>query len=494
MTQKGVTVTKRGNKTKAVLNQRTVGTSRAARGNGKEPNVAMRALTALISRLQLANRAGLQFGGKRDLYDVFGYKKQLTTDDFLSKYIRQDVASRIIDAPPDATWSNPPTMTGDAKIVTAWEVLVKEHDMWGLLNRVDRLSRLNHFAIILFGFDDGSEFDRAVTKADELLYVRAVGSRQITKVTFNSDRTSPRFGLPEMYEVQFDDPALKTVSAGTITVEGLKDMKLHASRTVHIVEKPLEDVVFGTPIIERVYNLLDDLLKVGGGTAEIYWLSARAGLQADIDKEMDIDPADAAALADEIEEYQHELRRVMRTRGVTLKVLESKVPNPAEIFDMLMGLISGTTGIPRRILLGSEAGELASAQDRANWAERIDERRKLFSEPRILRPTVDILQNVGLLPEGEVEFEWPSAFLQNPLEEGQTKAQTARAIGNISRQTGAKTPMQLTSRKEAREIIGLEGDLPENELLDQEPEPPTPTGAAPGLPPDEVVPPGAAGQ
>jgi len=486
MAQKGITVTKRGSKTKAVLNQRTIGGSQA---NGKEPGAVMRMLSGLISRLQLANRAGLQFGGLRDLYAVFGYKKVLTTDDFLGKYMRQDVASRIIDAPPDATWSNPPELIADAGIVSAWDELVKQHDMWGMLNRVDRLSRLNHFAIMLFGFNDGSNFERKVTKADELLYVRAVGSRQIKEVTFNSDQTSPRFGLPEMYGIQFDDPALKSVSAGTVTVEGLKDMKLHASRVVHVVEKPLEDSVFGTPIIEKIYNLLDDLLKVGGGTSEIYWLSARAGMQADIDKEMDIDPADAAALADEIEEYQHELRRVIRTRGVKLNMLESTTPNPEQSFDMLIGLLSGTTGIPRRILLGSEAGELASAQDRANWAERIDERRSLFAEPRILKPTIDILQNVGLLPEGDVEFEWPSAFLQNPLEEGQTKAQTARAIGNISRQTGNKQPMQLTSRKEAREIIGLEGDLPESEILEQEEEAPpasplVPEGAPSGATPD----------
>lgn len=478
-TQKGLTVTKRGSKTKAVLNQRTVGASKRS-GNGKEPGAVMRALTGLISRLQLANRAGLQFGGKRDLYDVFGYKKDLTTDDFLSKYSRQDIASRVIDAPPDATWSNPPKLEADAGIVTAWEELVKTHDLWGALNRVDRLSRLNHFAIMLFGFNDTGDFERPVTKANELLYVRGIGSRQVTSVKFNSDIRSPRFGLPDKYELQFDDPAMKAVTAGTVTVEGLKDMKVHSSRVVHIVEKPLEDTVFGIPIIEKVYNLFDDILKVGGGTSEIYWLSARAGMQANIDKDMELDPLDTAALADEIEEFQHELRRVIRTRGVELKMLDSKVPNPAEIFDMLIGLLSGATGIPRRILLGSEAGELASAQDRANWAERIDERRKLFSEPRILKPTVDLLQAVGLLPEGDVKFVWPSAFLQNPLEEGQTMAQKARAIGNISRQTGNKSPMQLTSRKEGREIIGLEGDLPESELMDQEPEVPE----EPQIPPE----------
>ncbi len=462
--QPGLTVHKK----ESLPNTRPIEVSNGA---DKEPNALMRAFSGLISRLQLANRAGLQFGGKRDLYDVFGYKKQLENEDFLGKYIRQDICSRIIDAPPDATWSNPPTLEADAGIVTKWEELVVAHDIFGALNRVDRLARLNHFSILLLGLGSGSQ--SAATQADELLWLRAVGSRQVDSIKFNTNTTDPRFGLPERYKIRFDDPSLKTISSGNVTVEGLKDLVMHHTRTIHIVEKPLEDTVFGVPIIEKVYNLLDDLLKVGGGTSEMYWLSARAGLQADIAPEMDLDPADAAALGDEIEEYQHQLRRVIRTRGVTLKDLGSETPSPKEIFDMLLGLISGTTGIPKRILLGSEAGELASAQDRANWAERIDERRKLFCEPRVLRPLVIRFQSLGLLPEGEFTFNWPSAFLQNPLEKGMTMAQTARAVGNMSRQTGNQTPMQITSRTEAREIIGLEGDLPESDILDtQEPEEP----------------------
>lgn len=133
---------------------------------------------------------------------------------------------------------------------------------------------------------------------------------------------------------------------------------------------------------------------------------------------------------------------------------------------MIMALVSGTTGIPRRILVGSEAGQLASEQDRANWAERIQERRALFANPSILDPTVMLLQTVGLVPEGDFEWDWPSAFIQNPLEEGQTMAQTARAIGNISRQTGGSTPMQLISREEGRKILGYVDDLDESDLYE----------------------------
>ncbi len=132
--QPGLTVHKQG----SLPGARPIG---GPNGADKEPGALMRMLTGLISRSQLANRAGLQFGGKRDLYNIFGYKKNLTTDDFLSKYIRQDICSRIVDAPPDATWSNPPTIVATDDIVTAWDAIAVEHDVFGVLNRADRLAR-----------------------------------------------------------------------------------------------------------------------------------------------------------------------------------------------------------------------------------------------------------------------------------------------------------------------------------------------------------------
>jgi hypothetical protein len=459
-----------GRSIKASLN----GNGAAKSVSGGEPAILeglddrIRTLSGLISRAQLANRAGLQFDGNRDLYAVFGYKRNPTTSDYLSKYLRQDIATRVIDGPPGATWANPPWIVQE-EANNAWKELNRKVKLWNAMYRADRLARLAPYSIVLFGFDDSTNLERPL-RADgvkDLLYCRTISGRLVDEIRFNQDVRDPRFGFPELYTVNFDDPETKTSSGGSVTTKGIKTMKVHHSRVVHVVENALEDEVFGIPIIEKVYNLLDDLLKIAGGTSETYWLQGRSGIQADVDKEMEINPEDAAALADEIDEYMHQLRRFIRTRGVTLNTLDSKPPNPKEVFEMIISLISGTTGIPKRILLGSEAGQLASEQDRANWAERIEERRKLFCGPVMLEPTVDLLQSTGLLPDGEIEFEWPDAFIQNPLEKGQTMAQIARSIGNISRQAGNKAPMQLTSREEAREIIGLEGDLPEDEILEQ---------------------------
>ena len=444
---------------------------------GQQVSGEMRVMSDLMSRLQLANMASLQFDGNRDMYAIFGYKKEVLPKHTLAKYSRQDIATRIVDAPPDATWSNPPSIKsagGEGEegntVNKEFQTLARRTKLWSALHRADRMSRMYPFSIAVFGFDDTGDLSRPLkaSKAD-LLYVRAYGSRQVDKITLNTDLKNPRYGMPETYNIKFNSPESVSANGEGASTGTMKDLKVHYSRVIHVVENPLEDLVYGTPIIVKVFNLLDDLLKVAGGTSETYWLTGNRGMQANIDKEMDVDPADAAALSDEIEEYQHQLRRFIRTRGVDLKVLDSTVPNPTYAFEMIMALISGTTGIPRRILLGSEAGQLASEQDRANWADRIDERRALFATPWVLDPLSLLLQNVGLLPEGEIDWVWPSAFIQNPLEKGQSMAQVARAVGNLSRQTGNSTPMQLLTREESREVIGFEGDLDDSDLYELAP-------------------------
>src|SRR4051812_16973182 len=65
----------------------------------------VRALASIIgSRFDFATRAGKTFGGKRNLYEVLGWKQALTIEDYRGRFSRNSVAGRIIEALPKATW------------------------------------------------------------------------------------------------------------------------------------------------------------------------------------------------------------------------------------------------------------------------------------------------------------------------------------------------------------------------------------------------------
>lgn len=422
----------------------------------------MSVMSSILSRFGLAGLAGIQFGGKRDLYAIFGYKSRLTYSDYYAKYRRQDVAKRIVNAPASATWRNPATLEGPDAFVKEWKKLSEEHQIWSHIERADRLAGIGYYSILLLGFDDTSDLAKPVTKNEgtKLLYVQPYNQAQATIKEVESDPRSERFGMPKMYELKLEDPLniLQTLNGMEMakTVTTGKTVKVHYSRVVHIAEELVENNFLGTPRLECVYNLLDDLLKVSGGTAETYWMTSNRGMQLDVDKDAELTPEDAAALSDEAEEYQHELRRIIRTKGVKVTNLGGNTPDPKNTFSMLISLISGATGIPQRILTGSEAGQLASDQDRANWSDRIKERRTMFAEPNVLNPFLTALMNAGVLPEvslTDISYSWPLNFQLTPLEDAQSMAQRARAIINLSKSFTDGTP--ICSEEEAREIVGL---------------------------------------
>lgn len=415
----------------------------------KDSNVLIRTMSSLVSRMQLAARAGLTFSGSRDFYQVFGWKRQLEFNDLLAKYERQDIAGRVVDTPAEATWRNPPTVTGHNDFISAWNTVSRHGVLWSMLERADKLAAMGQFSICVLGFDNTRVLSSPVSQGGHknLQYLKPFGQNSVKVLEYEQRQGNARFGLPTRYKISIQDPT--TTSTGKQV-----PFEVHWSRVVHIAEMPLDSDLFGYSKLIRVANLLDDIMKVAGGTAENYWLSGNRGLQADLDKDMEISSTDAAQLADEIEEYQHQLRRVLRTRGVDIKSLGSETPDPRGAFEVLSALLSGATGIPQRILFGSEAGQLASEQDRANWADRVEERRVSYAQPYILIPLIQRLQYAGVLPEeDDFGFEWPPAFKLSPLEQAQMMAQTGRAIANMSRRGKEGNP--ILSDEECRTVLGV---------------------------------------
>lgn len=417
----------------------------------------------LLQRAGLMSRAGVTFDGNRDLYAVFGYSRLLTVQDLYAKYVRQDIAGTIVEAPADALWTRPPLLKSDDAFMAAWKELTAQVDVWNILNRADYTLGFSRFCCLVIGLDDGKALDQPATIGSKCVYLQPYSELGVQISDYELNPSSPRFGLPLFYQISINETEQGQVGR-TITAPRVA-FKVHWTRVVHLADQVVEDTVYGRPRLLPVYNLLDDLLKVVGGSAETYWLTANRGMLVNVDKDMKLSESDAANLSDEIEEYIHNLRRIIRGRGIEVTELGARVASSRDPVDTVLTLISATTRIPKRLLTGSEAGQLASEQDRANWAERVDERRKKFGEARVIAPFIARMGAIGALPlPNGLEIEWPSAFILAPLEAGQTAAQRARSAANLSKVLLDHGEKFLTT-KEARTIVGftdektlLEGD------------------------------------
>lgn len=390
----------------------------------------MQLLSSVIaSRAMLSSRMGKSFGGKRDLFEALGYPLTLTYEDYLAKYTRGDIAARIIEAPVNGTWEQKPEIVEDVETETQFEkdiqAVIKKKKLFHFLRRADLLSCIGSYAVLLLGVDDGLELSEPLVKASELLYLQPYSEGSSEIMTWDKDNTSPRYGLPETYQLKIMEP-------GNVTSYQTKIV--HHSRVIHIAQGLLESNTYGTPKLERIYNRLLSLDLIVGGSGEMFWQGAFPGFQFNADADMDMTQS-STEMKEMIDKYVHGMKRYLTTQGMDVNKLASDIADPSKHVDVQLTMISIASGIPKRILEGSERGELASSQDESNWNDRLDSRRLDETEPTILRPTIDRLIECGVITPpsgGEYTVIWPDLSApsnKDKAEVGKTRTEaTAKYI------------------------------------------------------------------
>lgn len=464
----------------------------------------IRALSSvLLERMMYARQAGLSFNGARDMYAVLGYNRTLTYADYRARYLRGGLAKVLVDVYPSAVWRGGAEVyededpNADTPFEQDWKMLDNRLSVWATFQRAHILAGLSTYSIILIG-DGASDLSQPLMRGRgpaSLAYLKPYSAEsgpggqqrdgrsrsmtaQATIATYDTDPKSPRFGKAGTYQIRQTMQSTPMPSFPSV----------HWTRVIHVADGLLEDEVYGTPAMEAVWNYLDDLDKVVGGGGEAYWLRANAGLHVNVDKSlgMPVPPgktpiagmdADARrALQEKAEELQHQLQRVMVTRGVEITQLSSSVSDFKGPSDAIITLIAGTKRIPKRILVGSEMGQLASGQDKDNWNTQVQDKRTSWAFPGLVKPLVDRLIEFGYLrppakPDA-IYVEWP--VIEDLTED--EKAGLAGKLGGVA--VGGKPVFTADWIRE--KTFGLE-PMTAKELESVAPEAPKEPVAAEGL-------------
>lgn len=455
--------------------------SNNAQSDEKPSNVvsfhAMEKLTTNVKELAQRSRFFSRFfpsifKGNRNFFDTFGYPNQIVFEQCLGLYSRGGLAKRIVNMPANAVWSRPPVLLtkndeGKLQLINEftdpWAFLFNKLGAHAAFENADRLAGMAPYSIVLIGFDDvssASRMSQPVRKGAKPVYFRAYSYLQAQISSYEEDVTNPRYGMPKTYKLNPNEQTSDGLSKQVVPAIAGKakpttpNIEVHASRIIHITDDALENPLYGHPRLINVYNHLLDLIKVVGGAAETFWITGNRGLHVDVDKDVKLKPEDAEALGDEIQDYVDNLSRIIRTRGVEVNNLGSDVADPSGTFKVLISSIAGATGIPQRSLIGAEAGQLASEQDKANWVSYVEDRRLTVAEPIYLKPLIKTMQDIEYLPTTtDPIMKWPLAYRMSPLENAQTAAQKARVLANATR--ALPEGQTLATVEELREVFGL---------------------------------------
>ncbi|KKN42776.1 hypothetical protein LCGC14_0709860 [marine sediment metagenome] len=404
-------------------------------------------------RFSFLRKAGLQYQGARDVYASAGYIKEGTEnfDHYKALYERDPVAGRIVDMPAKTTWRTPAEIIDgtlskdkrekkeDTEFEKAWIALAPRLKVWRHFEKVDRLSRIGQYAVLLIGRREEDDMSlktpmEVVTGGDDILFLSSYNQKRAEIASWVTNPGHERFGFPDTYKLN--------LSTG-VKEFGDKKLLVHHSRIIHVAEDPLEDEVFGRPALKRVLNALTDLLKVTASTGEAYWQLASRLLQAKVDPTLEITQAQIDEMGVALEAIVHDLRRQFVGQGTELEWKTGEVPKPGDALEMYKNIMGVGSGIPTRVLFGSEMGELASAQDERNYFGMVNERQEQHAEPNILRAFIDRLVGVKALPAPSKEgytVVWPTLFELSDKDIAEANLTRAKAAKEL-------TPMGGDPRK-----------------------------------------------
>jgi hypothetical protein len=441
-----------------------------------------------LQRIDYARRHGMSFEGARDLYKVGGYPQNLKFEHFLALYERDGTAGQIIDMPAEATWRKPPEVVepdqeDGTEFTKAWTELAKRLHVWQRFERADRMSRIGRYSVLLIGARDGGD-DRAlatplpkISKPEDVLYLQSYHEGHAKIDTWVDDATDERFGMPLTYKIDLSSGVANfRPKSGTTLV-------VHHSRVIHIAEGLLADEVYGREALRRVYNDLQDYQKVTTSSSEAFWQNVAGILQGVIDPDATVTPEQLDTLDDTLKELYHEMRRTFFGRGIELKRLAGEAIDPKSIRDLLEARIAAGSGMPKRILFGSETGERASTEDQKSYNSSIDERRQQHAEPAILRAFIDRLVERGALPRPGAdgyEVVWTALAGESELDIAECNRRTAETAKAATAIGGS--PLDLVEVDDNRRMW-LRPTGERGELTPEEMEPPElPEPVLPGQP------------
>jgi hypothetical protein len=466
-------------------------------------------------RQRIINRAGRSFKSilrsagyssgveKHDHYKDYGYPDHITFDMAHHMFTRNGIATAAIEKTITKTWETLPFIQEyardgsqkgkDASKETQLEAAIRKHlgrlRLWQHLTECDRRSLVGEYSGLILRIGDNKRFDEPVSGVPggllALIEVIPAWQGQLTVSQYDTDPHSPDYAKPVMY--QFNESAVGEADQP-------RTFNIHPDR---VIIWSADGTVNGRSFLEPGYNDLITLEKIIGAGGEGYWKNAKSAPILSIDKEASLERmADAMGIelkdlhekmGDAVGNWQKGFDDLLMLQGMTAEQLNVQLPSPEHFFGVTLQSFSGSVNIPLKILIGSQTGERASAEDAQEWAKTCMSRRFNKTIPNLIS-FIERLVQFGMLPEKDWHLAWTS-LTESSMKEKVDLADKMADVNVKMAPTGEFIfiPDEIRATADLEPLLDDQKYRPEGVPLDQ-PEP----GAEDGPPADPEATPGPA--
>ncbi|WP_421412577.1 anti-CBASS protein Acb1 family protein [Serratia plymuthica] len=446
----------------------------------EQNNEALFLVNALADAMgrQRALYAG-QFNGntkRTKLWDEFGYPDTVSFDMLYRAYRRNSAANAGVHKTLDNCWGDHPTiidgpLTDKSTASTEWETtvtrLLKKH--WSKIKDADRRNLVGRYSAIILQLKDSRLWSEPVDTAmvarigeKALVRLIPVWESQIKPGNYDIDTLSPTYGEPVNY-IFNEQPVGDDGTYGNV-----RSVTVHSSRVIILAEGSEDgNMLSGIPLNEAGYNDLLDIEKTKGGSAEGFLKNASRQLGIHFDGTTDMNTiaqqAKNAGYKDLGEAMNEKIRKLNQgtdsalvTQSGTSSVLSVAAADPTPSWTVSANSYASTIGCPFNILFGKQTGNLASTEDKKEWAKNGNGRRSGWLS-WLLTEVIQRWCDVGVVSQpakGEITVDWSdllapgdSEKLENMSKMADVAYKTQQAFG-----TSAVEPNEVRAAGELEPI------------------------------------------
>ena len=342
--------------------------------------------------------------------DYKTFQSKIDIDDFEYCYQRIGIARNAVEKPAEhalGKWFNVKSYAEDGQTENnlledkIWE-FNQTHHLKDRLLEADIYARIYGLGLVFLGLIDAVE-DLAQPPVNPLgvEYITAISRREIKDIHYVEDPTDPHYGDIETYEIKI------ATKKGGIT-----DTKLvHRDRCLHVMERTLKKSPWGLSVLEPAYDNLQILKNVMWSTGEAHYKNATPIY---VMSEVPLEGFKGNPSTTELDNIETILKNLNATsylinpkRWKFEAISGSGRMIPLDtMLDPLLSHLAGDLQVPKQILLGTEAGALASGQvNLAEYYGDIASKQQNFFTP-LLTDLYRRLQNWHILPPGAFDLEW----------------------------------------------------------------------------------------
>ena len=288
------------------------------------------------------------------------------------------------------------------------------------------------WSIVVLGYQD-----KAATLKDPLdtphkiVDLEAFGPPMIVDVKVDEGENSSRFGLPEIYKVRITER---------------KEADVHYSRVIHFATRLLDHPWKGLSVLEPVWDDLTVIRNIAWGMGQTLYRYG-SGFPVVTIKGRGVD-------REKLREWAREWgpltarTSLFKTeqQEIEFKGLAGRALDPEPYYSAIMERISAGSGIPKPMIIGAQAGQLAGSEvNEREYFKLISDCQSRY-EPGIT-DLIDRLMKTGQIPDVHYKINWLGGFEINPRDQAAAELDEIRALQ-------IKTDWMTVN--EIRELEGLE--------------------------------------